>query len=68
MPFSTAILCLALSDEIRTLLANKNEDTGIQSGWALFWALLFPPVGVAIIQAKMNRFIVANAENASDEE
>lgn len=67
MPFSTAILCLTLSDEIRTLLANKNEDTGIQSGWTLFWALLFPPVGAAIIQAKMNRFIVANAKNASDE-
>ncbi|HAU3147327.1 TPA: sugar porter family MFS transporter [Salmonella enterica subsp. salamae] len=67
MPFSAAILCLTLSEEIRTLLANENEDTGIQSGWALFWALLFPPVGIAIIQAKMNRFIVANAENSSDE-
>ncbi|APW70863.1 hypothetical protein LFZ4_21070 [Salmonella enterica subsp. enterica serovar Antsalova str. S01-0511] len=61
-------MCLTLSGEIRTLLANANENTGIQSGWALFWALLFPPVSIAIIQAKMNRFIVANAENASDEE
>ncbi|EIJ2825801.1 hypothetical protein LIS16_004262, partial [Salmonella enterica] len=68
MPFGTAILCLTLSDEIQTLRANANENTGIQSGWTLFWALLFPPVGIAIIQAKMNRFIVANAENASDEE
>lgn len=25
MPFGTAILCLTLSDEIRDLLANKNE-------------------------------------------
>lgn len=67
MPFSTAILCLTLNDEIRTLLANQNEDTGIRSSWTLFWALLFPPVGVAIIQAKMNRFIAATARTASDE-
>ncbi|ECG8163712.1 hypothetical protein FM893_23015, partial [Salmonella enterica] len=54
MPFGTAILCLTLSDEIRALLANKNEDGGIRTGWTLFWALLLPPVGAAIIQAKMN--------------
>ncbi len=43
MPFGTAILCLTLSDEIRALLANKNEDGGIRTGWTLFWALLLPP-------------------------
>ncbi|EGB4284773.1 sugar porter family MFS transporter [Salmonella enterica] len=66
MPFGTAILCLTLSDEIRALLANKNEDGGIRTGWTLFWALLLPPVGAAIIQAKMNRFITANTADTAD--
>lgn len=67
MPFSAAIMCLMLSDEIRTLLANKKENSGIRTGWTLVWALLYPPVGAAIIQAKMNRFIMANTENPADE-
>ncbi|BBE80454.1 hypothetical protein MRY16398_55100 [Phytobacter sp. MRY16-398] len=67
MPFSSAIMCLMLSDEIRTLLANKKENSGIRTGWTLVWALLYPPVGAAIIQAKMNRFIMANTENPADE-
>ncbi|ELP04928.1 hypothetical protein SEEE5646_12057, partial [Salmonella enterica subsp. enterica serovar Enteritidis str. 50-5646] len=34
--------------------------------WTLFWALLLPPVGAAIIQAKMNRFITANTADTAD--
>ncbi|QUJ09005.1 hypothetical protein KCP77_00420 [Salmonella enterica subsp. enterica] len=63
---STAILYPTLSGENpEHCWRMQNENTGmLQSGQALFWALLFP-VGTANIQAKMNRFIVANAENAS---
>lgn len=65
MPFGTAILCLTLSDEIRALLANKNEDGGIRTGWTLFWALLLPP-SARRLSSKMNRFITANTADTAD--
>lgn len=62
-PFGNATLCMMLSDEIHLLLSDKKENTGMKTGWVLFWALLLPPVGVAIVQAKMNRVIaVTTAE------
>ncbi|POP43870.1 hypothetical protein CHU32_18170 [Superficieibacter electus] len=57
------MLCVTLSDELRTLLAERNENAGISTGWVLFWALLLPPVGAAIIQAKMNQLIASGAGN-----
>ncbi|HHW4415831.1 MFS transporter [Citrobacter freundii] len=60
MPFGCAILCMTLNDE---LLSLSKEQAGIKTGWVLFWTLLCPPLGVALIQIKMNNLIAVNNES-----
>ncbi|EFI6379339.1 TPA: hypothetical protein ACGBQD_002856 [Escherichia coli] len=62
-PFGNALLCMMLNDEINKLLTAKEAKAGIKTGWVLFWSLLLPPIGIAIIQTKMNRVITTYAIN-----
>lgn len=62
-PFGNALLCMMLNDEINNLLTAKEANPGIKTGWVLFWSLLLPPIGIAIIQTKMNKLITTYAIN-----
>lgn len=65
VPLGSAALCMMLSDEICSRLAAKGKETGIKTGWVLFWSLLILPVGIAILQEKANQLMAegVKAEN-----
>jgi len=67
VPLGTAMLCLMLSDEMCSQLANKEKETGVKTGWVLLWGLLFPPVGIAMLQEKCNRLMAASVNQDINE-
>ena len=61
------MLCLMLSDEMCSQLANKEKETGVKTGWILLWGLLFPPVGIAMLQEKCNQLMAASVNQDINE-
>lgn len=59
VPLAIPAISITLNDELIDRLAAEGKETGVRTGWVLFWGLFLPPVATAIIQSKMNRLVKA---------